>query len=159
MGTTKSKWRIPPRAVDSERLLEEYYGKLRKWGIVLTRGDRAMAEEIVHDLCLYFTVAKPDLNQVENLDGYLYTSLRHIYLSTLARSSREAVQLVSIADFDSIQFALNPNTTDSLLERQNELRRICSYAVWRRNCSKSASYFILHFFHCYARREIAEIAR
>jgi DNA-directed RNA polymerase specialized sigma24 family protein len=158
METSKSKWRIPPRAVDSERLLEEYYGKLQKWGLVLTRGDRAMAEEIVHDLCLYFTVAKPDLNQVENLDGYLYTSLRHIYLSTLARSSREAVQFVCIADFDSIQFALNPSTTDSLLERQNELRRICSYVVWRKNCSKSASYFILHFFHCYARREIAEIA-
>jgi DNA-directed RNA polymerase specialized sigma24 family protein len=148
----------PRTALAPEQVLELYYGKLRKWGVILTRGDTGMAQEIVHDFCLYLTVVKPDLSQVENLDGYLYTSLRHIYLSALARSSREAVQFVSIADFDSIQFALNPSTTDNLLERQNELRRICSYSVWRKDSSKSASYFILHFFHGYARREIAEIA-
>lgn len=141
-----------------EQVLELYYDKLQKWGAILTRGDKGMAQEIVHDLCLYFTVVKPDLSRVENLDGYLYTSLRHIYLSALTRSSREAVQLVNITDFDSIQFALNPRTTDDLLERQNALRRICNYAVWRKKSSKSASYFILHFFHGYARREIAEIA-
>jgi hypothetical protein len=45
------------------------------------------------------------------------------------------------------------------LQQQNDLRRICAYAVWRKESSKSASYFILHFFHGYARREIAEIAR
>ena len=87
MGTAKSKWRIPTRGLDSERMLEEYYGKLQNWGAVLTRGDHAMAQEIVHDLCLHFTVAKPDLSEVINLDGYLYTCLRHIYLSALARSS------------------------------------------------------------------------
>jgi len=158
METARAKWRIPPRTLNSESLLEEYYGKLQKWGVILTRGDRAMAEEIVHDLCLYFTVAKPDLGQVANLDGYLYTCLRHIYLSALARSSRETLQTINIADFDSVQFALSRRTSDSLLERQNELYRICNYAVWRKNSSKSASYFILHFFHGYARREIAEIA-
>jgi DNA-directed RNA polymerase specialized sigma24 family protein len=153
----RKPWSAAKAAAPGE-VLELYYGKLRKWGAILTRGDKGMAQEIVHDLCLYFTVAKPDLSQVENLDGYLYTSLRHIYLSALARSSREAMQFVSIADFDSIQFALNPQATDNLLERQNELRRICSYAVWRKNSSKSVSYFILHFFHGYARRQIAEIA-
>src|ERR1035438_5683794 len=147
METPKRKWRILPQALDSGRLLEEYYGSLRKWGLVLTRGDRAMAEEIVQDLCLYFTVAKPDLSQVANLDGYLYTCLRNIYLSALSHSSREAVQTVNIADFDSIRFALSTRTSDRLLERQNELRRICNYAVWRKDLSKSASYFILHFFH------------
>jgi DNA-directed RNA polymerase specialized sigma24 family protein len=148
----------PRTAAPPEQVLELYYGQLQKWGVILTRGDRGMAQEIVHDLCLYFTLVKPDLSHVENLDGYLYTSLRHMYLSALARSSREAVQFVSIADFDSIQFALNPGTTDDLLERQNELRRICSYSVWRKDSSKSASYFILHFFQGYVRREIAEIA-
>jgi len=148
----------PRTAVAPEQVLELYYGRLQKWGAILTRGDKGMAQEIVHDLCLYFTLVKPDLSHVENLEGYLYTSLRHMYLSALARSSREAVQFVSIADFDSIQFALNPGTTDDLLERQNELRRISSYSVWRKDSSKSASYFILHFFQGYARREIAEIA-
>lgn len=159
METAKSKWRISPRTLDSERLLEEYYGKLQHWGVVLSRGDRALAQEIVHDLCLHFIVAKPDLSEVANLDSYLYTCLRHLYLSVMARSSREALQSVNIADFDSVQFALNTHTSDSLLDRQNELRRICNYAVWRKDTSKSSSYFLLLFFHEYARREVAEIAR
>jgi DNA-directed RNA polymerase specialized sigma24 family protein len=159
MGTAKNKWRNPTRGSGSERMLDEYYDKLRMWGAVLTRGDRMMAQEIVHDLCLHFVVAKPDLSQVENLDGYLYTCLRHIYLSSLSRASREALQTVNIADFDSIQFALSPRPTDGLLDRQNELRRICNYAVWRKSTSKSASYFLLLFFHGYTRREVAEIAQ
>jgi DNA-directed RNA polymerase specialized sigma24 family protein len=159
MEAAKSKWQIPPRALDSERILEEYYDKLHQWGVVLSRGDRTLAQEIVHDLCLHFIVAKPDLSAVANLDGYLYTCLRHIYLSALARSSREALQTVNVADFDSVQFALNAYFSDSLLDRQNELRRICNYAVWRKGSSKSASYFLLLFFHGYTRREVAEIAQ
>jgi len=104
-------------------------------------------------------VARPDLSQVANLDGYLYTCLRHLYLSAMARSSREALQTVNIADFDSVHLALNVRTSDSLLDRQNDLRRICNYAVWRKDTSKSASHFLLLFFHEYARREVAAIAR
>ena len=50
------------------------------------------------------------------------------------------------------------NSAGDPLQRQNDLRRICGYAVWRKESSKSASYFILHFFHGYGRREIAELA-
>ncbi|MGD0890651.1 MAG: hypothetical protein ABR923_03885, partial [Terracidiphilus sp.] len=89
METAKSKSRIPPQTLDPGRVLEEYYGKLQKWGVILSRGDQAMAQEIVHDLCLHFIVARPDLSQIANVDGYIYTCLRHIYLSAMARSSRE----------------------------------------------------------------------
>lgn len=144
---------------DPESLLESYYSQLLKWGAVLTRGDGGMAHDIVHDLCLHFTLAKPDLSQVTNLDGYLYTCLRNIYLSALARSSREATQIISVAEFDSIHFALNTTTSsDAILQRQNDLRRICGYTMWRKGSSKSASYLILLFFHGYCRREVAEIA-
>ena len=68
--------------------------------------DAGKTEEIVQELCLYFTLTRPDLTSVANLDGYLYTSLRHIYLSSLARSSREALHFVSIAEFESIDAAL-----------------------------------------------------
>jgi hypothetical protein len=44
METAKSKSRIPPSALDSERLLEEHYGKLQQWGVVLSRGDRTLAQ-------------------------------------------------------------------------------------------------------------------
>src|SRR6202034_3808813 len=93
-----------------------------------------------------------------NLNGYLYTCLRHIYLSGLARSSREALHVVSVAEYDCLDFALSASRSGDPLQRQNDLRRICGYAVWRKESSKSASCFIFHFFHGYGRREIAELA-
>jgi DNA-directed RNA polymerase specialized sigma24 family protein len=158
MEKKRIKWRTPRPATDAETLLEGYYSQLQKWGALLTRGDLGMAQEIVHELCLHFMLAKPDLSQVTNLDGYLYTCLRNIYLSVLARASREATQFVSVAEFDSIHFALSTSSPDCLLQRQNDLRRICGYTVWRKKSSKSASYLILLFFHGYCRREVAEIA-
>src|ERR1700729_4022110 len=127
--------------------------------MVLTRGNPGKAEEIVQEFCVYIAVAKPDFGGVANLDGYLYTCLRNIYLSTLARASREALHLVSVEDYDSFAFAISANPTGDSLQRQNDLRRICSYALWRKESAKSASYFILHFFHGYGRREIAELAQ
>src|ERR1700722_4598296 len=158
MEQHKTKWREPARAAEAEQLLASYYNQLLKWGAVLTRGDEAKAQDIVHEFCLYVTLAMPDLSGVANLDGYLYTSLRHIYLSGLARSSREAQHFISVAEFDSVESALVANRSDDPLQRQNDLRRICGYAVWRKESSKSSSYFILHFFHGYSRREIAELA-
>jgi DNA-directed RNA polymerase specialized sigma24 family protein len=145
-----------PTPVD--QLLASRYSQLLQWGAVLTRGDAGKTEEIVQELCLYFTLTQPDLTSVVNLDGYLYTSLRHIYLSSLARSSREALRFVSMAEFDSFDSALRGNLSAEPLQTQNDLRRICNYTVWRKESSKSATYFILHFFHGYARREIAELA-
>jgi DNA-directed RNA polymerase specialized sigma24 family protein len=145
-----------PTPVD--QLLASRYSQLSQWGTVLTCGDAGRTEEIVQELCLYFTLTQPDLTSVANLDGYLYTSLRHIYLSGLARSSREALQFVSVAEFDSFDSALAGNCSADPLQKQNDLRRICGYTVWRKESSKSASYFILHFFHGYSRREIAALA-
>jgi DNA-directed RNA polymerase specialized sigma24 family protein len=153
------KWPQSTEPVQSDQLLASHYRQLVKWATVLTRGDAGKAEEIVQEFCLYIALTKPDLNGVANLDGYLYTCLRHIYLSTLARASREALHFVSIEDFDSFAFAVTANLAGDPLQQQNDLRRICAYSVWRKESSKSASYFILHFFHGYARREIAEIAR
>lgn len=146
-------------AGDMDKLLENYYEQLMRWGLVLTRGDRGMAEDIVHDLCLHFSLSRPDLRTVTNMDGYLYICLRNMYMSEMASSSREAMQLVSIADFDSAEFALAAGPMSDLLQRQNDLIRVCSYCIWRKDSSKSASYFILHFFQGYFRREVAAIAR
>src|SRR5271156_2933906 len=159
MEQLKPTWREEsalPASID--QLLASRYSQLLHWGTVLTRGDAAKAAEIVQDLFLYFPLAHPDLRSLATLNGYLYTSLRHIYLSGLARASREAQHFVSVAEFDSFESALTSNSAGDPLQRQNDLRRICGYAVWRKDSSKSASYLILHFFHGYERREIAELA-
>src|SRR5580698_3140903 len=153
------KWRARAEPAQTDQLLAARYTQLLQWAHGLARGDKGKAEEIVQELCLYITLAKPDLSGVANLDGYLYTSLRHIYLSSLARASREALHLVSVEDYDSFALAISAPAAGDPVQRQNDLRRICTYAVWRKESSKSASYFILHFFHGYGRQEIANLAR
>jgi len=142
-----------------DRLLEERYAQLMNWAAVLARGDDPKAQEMVQELCLYFAMTKPDLTTIHNVDGYLYTCLRHIYLSAIARASREARHIVSTADFDSFEFAAASARNRDPLDLQNELRCICAYVVWRKETSKSAAYFILIFFHGYSRAEVAELAR
>ena len=159
MNNRKTKLHPFKEPADAGELLASRYGQLLRWAMVLTRGNPGKAEEIVQEFCVYIAVTKPDFGGVANLDGYLYTCLRNIYLSTLARASREALHLVSVEDYDSFAFAISANPTGDSLQRQNDLRRICSYAVWRKESAKSASYFILHFFHGYGRREIAELAQ
>lgn len=144
--------------LDIEHLLKTRYSQLLVWGQSLTRGDVGKAQDIVQELCLYFTLKQPDLSNVENVEGYLYTSLRHIFVSSLARASREASQVTSLADFDSFDFAMASRHRGDPLERQNHLRRICNFTIWRKETSKTASYFILHFFHGYSRHETAQLA-
>lgn len=148
-------------SVDTNRtgqLLENYYEQFAEWADHLTRGDEAKAQDLVHDFCLHLAVTQPDLSSISNLDGYLYTSLRNTYLSNLARSSREALQVLTIVDYDSMQLAFMPRGTEDLLQLQNDLRRICSYSLWRKDHTKIASYFILRFFYGYRQHQIAEIA-
>jgi DNA-directed RNA polymerase specialized sigma24 family protein len=159
MEQPNTKWRGRAEPTQAEQLLAARYAQMLQWAKGLARGDKGKAEEIVQEFCLYVTLAKPDLSEVANLNGYLYTSLRHIYLSSLARASREALHLVSVEDYDSFALAISAPPSGDPLQRQNDLRRICTYTVWRKESSKSASYFILHFFHGYGRQEIAEIAR
>jgi DNA-directed RNA polymerase specialized sigma24 family protein len=119
---------------------------------------RRQSQDIVHELCFHLKLSTPDLSKVQNLDGYLYTFLRHVYLSDIARSAREALQSVSPDDFDSIQIAFRSPTSGDPLQEQNDLRRSCSYVALRKGQAKSVSYFILRFFHGYFRREIATVA-
>jgi DNA-directed RNA polymerase specialized sigma24 family protein len=141
-----------------EEILAGRYDKLMNWGELLASGDSGVAREIVHDLCLYLMLTRPNFGEIANLDGYLYTSLRHMYLSRVARLSREALRFVSVSDFDSFAFAVASMEGSRSVDLQNDLRQICSYAVWRKPSLKGFSYFILHFFHGYLPREIAEIA-
>src|ERR1700733_6844542 len=101
MEQRKTKWREHGPVEQTDQLLASQYGQLLKWALVLTRGDETKAEEVVQEFCLYFTLTRPDLSGVANLDGYLFTCLRHLYLSSLARASRETLHFVSVADFDS----------------------------------------------------------
>ncbi len=150
--------RSPFSAGSIERLLSHYFAQFAEWGQILTRGDATAAEEIVQDLCLHLTVAQPDLTAVNDLDAYLYTCLRNMYTSRLARVSRERLRVIQIEDYDQVGMAIDRSELDSV-DVQNELIRIGDYLVSRKFTSKSASHFILHFFLGYRRSDVALLAR
>ena len=92
-----------PFSPDSiERILSRYYQQLVEWSRMLARGDYSSAEETVQDLCLHLTVAHPDLSRVQNLDNYLFMCLRNMYVSNLARVSRERLRVIQIEDYDAV---------------------------------------------------------
>jgi len=126
-----------------ERILSRYYQQLVGWSRMLARGDHAAAEESVQDLCLHLTVAQPDLNRINNLDNYLFTCLRNMYVSNLARVSRERLRAIQVEDYDAVGMVAVDDGSDAV-DVQNELIRICDFVTSRKYSSKSASHFILH---------------
>src|ERR1700722_12578958 len=147
---------VPSNSV--ERVLCRYYDRLVEWSRILTRGDEAVAEEIIQDLCLHLMVAQPDLSAVRDLDAYLFVCLRNMYTSSLVKVSRERLRVIHVEDYDSIDSAVSSVPSDDV-DVQNELLRICAYAVWRKYSSKSAGHFILHFLLGYRRNDVARLVR
>jgi DNA-directed RNA polymerase specialized sigma24 family protein len=149
----------PSRPLESvERVLGRYYPQLVEWSRILARGDETAAEEIVQDLCLHLTVAQPDLAGVQNLDNYLFMCLRNMYVSNLAKVSRERLRVLHVEDYDAVGMVAARGGLDAV-DVQNELIRIGDYVTSRKYASKSASHFILHFFLGYRRSDVALLAR
>jgi DNA-directed RNA polymerase specialized sigma24 family protein len=147
---------VPANSV--ERVLCRYYDRLVEWSRILTRGDEAVAEEIIQDLCLHLIVAQPDLSAVRDLEAYLFICLRNMYTSSLVKVSRERLRVIHVEDYDSVDSAVSSVPSDDV-DVQNELLRVCAYAVWRKYSSKSAGHFILHFLLGYRRNDVARLVR
>ena len=147
-----------PFSPDSiERILSRYYQQLAEWSRLLARGDHTAAEETVQDLCLHLIVAHTDLSRVQNLDNYLFMCLRNMYVSNLARVSRERLRVIHIEDYDAVGVVAGGGLDN--VDVQNDLIRTSDYVLSRKYVSKSASHFILHFFLGYRRGDVALLAR
>lgn len=79
------KARTPSRATHEELFIQRY-GQLIGQARQLTASDEQLAEDLVHEAFIQFTLARPELGKIENLDGYLYGMLRKVaYLATAPR--------------------------------------------------------------------------
>src|SRR5229473_372492 len=85
-----------------EDLFVDRYQLLLSWALGLTNGQRASAEDLLHDLFIQFTLNQPDLDRIENLEGYLRTMLRNLHLSRLRRASVAQNSTFSFTDYDSV---------------------------------------------------------
>lgn len=116
-----------------------------------------LAEDMLHDFFLHFTVSKPDLSLVENLEGYLYVVMRNLHLSQVRRATRTPFRALSIVEFDTVDVGLWASDPRDRLRMQDELGAVCQYAFIRKESSKAGSVLILRFFHGYYPDDIAQI--
>jgi RNA polymerase sigma factor (sigma-70 family) len=149
-----------PRAGESRELSHEElflarYGPLRSWALRLTGGDAARAEDLVHDAFVQFTLARPDLTRVRNLDGYLYQMLRNLNISQMRRANRRRGDEPAVFEYDSAEFVLRAADPRDLIRVQDDLRQVCHYACVRKESSRAGSALILRFMHGYYPVEIA----
>ncbi len=154
---------LRPRATkpppNHEALFIERYQRLLGLALQLTEGDRERAEDIVHDAFIQFSFSRPDINLIENLEGYLYGMLRKLHLSQMRRDSRSRIQPHFLVEYDSAETGLHMIDPRDRLQAQEELERVCHYACTRKETSKAGSVLILRFFHGYYPSEITKVIR
>ncbi len=154
-------WNLAVRleSLNHEDVFIQRYGRLFAQALKLTGGDWEAAEDLVQDAFIHFTLGKPDLQEIQNLDGYLHTVLRNLYLSRVRRSSRRLSVQLSLLDYDSVEMGMRAVDPRAWIQAREELRAICRYACQRKETSKAGSALILRFFHGYFPSEIAAILR
>jgi len=150
---------LKPRiaSLNHEEAFLQRYTRLHSWALRLVQNDQELAEDLLHDVFLQFTVSQPDLNSIDNLDGYLRTMLRNMHLSQLRRASRMREATRPLIDYESATAGLETLKHKTEIQASDELRRICEYALLRKNTSKAGSVLILRFFHGYYPAEIAQV--
>ncbi len=125
----------------------------------VTDGDRAEAEDLVHEAFIRFTLVQPPLDEVQHLDAYLSRMLRNMYTSRIRRRQRAAETSLSILDYDSLDIGFHAMDASGQLEVREMLRAACEYGCVRKRSSKAGSIFLLRFFHGYLPSEIASLSR
>ena len=142
-----------------EDLFLDRYERLLSWALPLTGGEQPLAEDLVHDAFLHFSLQKPNLQTIENLDAYLYRVLRNLRISQVRRSAAVRRSTLRLSDYDSAQLGLHATPPGERMRVEAELRAICDFACERKRTSKAASALILRFFHGYYPSEIMKVAR
>jgi RNA polymerase sigma factor (sigma-70 family) len=145
---------VPPTHED---IFLQHYEHLRLWALQITNNDCAQAEDLLHDAFIQFTITRPDLDVIRNMDGYLYGILRNLHLSQLRKATRSRLQQLSVVEYESAETSLRSVDPRDLIQVQDGLRRVCRYLCVRKETARAASVLLLRFFHGYYPSEIAQI--
>jgi RNA polymerase sigma factor (sigma-70 family) len=135
----------------------ERYDELRRWALQFCEHDLGRAEDLLHDFFLHFTVSRPDLSAIENLNGYLYVIMRNLHLSQVRRATRTPFGALTAVEYDTVDVGLWASDPRDRIRMQDELGAVCQYACIRKESSKAGSVLILRFFHGYYPEEVAQI--
>ncbi|MFN2532198.1 MAG: RNA polymerase sigma factor [Pyrinomonadaceae bacterium] len=142
-----------------EKLFLDRYPELMSWAFQIAGYDRNRAEDLVHDAYIQWTLVRPDLQSIRNLDGYLYGMLRNMHCAELRRAFKAPGTSLTVVEYDSALLSLQQATDDlQIAHMQDRLRCVCDYACARKETSKAGSMLLLRFFHGYYPSEAARIA-
>ncbi len=152
---------IPFRKVAATRtpasVFAEKYEFLIGWALHFTNGDRAAAEDLVHETFLRFVLKKEEIEDPQNAEPLLYTYLKRVHSAQVRRMQRYRLQSATTVEFDSLQMSLREQCDVDPVKVQSDLRRIMFYLCWRKQDVKSASVLLLRFFHGYFPEQIGRI--
>ena len=141
-----------------EKLFAERYETLLAWAMQLTHQQRDAAEDLVQDAFVQFVLARTQLEEIENVNGYLRRLLRNMHLSRLARlAQRMQDDAVSLADYDTVLLGWTAIEPERRMQAAEQLHQICAYACFRKESSRAGSVLILRFFLDYFPTEIAGV--
>lgn len=138
------------------QFFEDNYDSVRKWAAHITRNNRDLCDDVVHDTFVKLCRIK-NANEVRNPGTYLYTSLRNAYLSRLRKDG--AVDLISLLEATEIAAPSHQSDHREQFDVREQLAVICDYACKRKSSSISGSIVILRFFHGYYVGEIEQIVK
>jgi RNA polymerase sigma factor (sigma-70 family) len=148
-----------PKRRTREELFFDFYAHLLDWATQLVRHDEAEAEDLVHDLFIQFVRVDRTVESIENVEAYLFTTLRNLYYSRMRRTGRDPINDFSIVDYDSVELGLAAVDRRQLLFVRSNLKQICKYACQRKGTARSASILILRFFFGYYPSEVVKVTQ
>lgn len=141
-----------------EELFTERYETLLEWALQLTHQQRDSAEDLVQDAFVQFMLARTQLEEIENVNGYLRRLLRNMYFSRTARlTQRLQDDALSISDYDTVLLGWTAIEPERRMQAAEQLHQICAYACFRKESSRAGSVLILRFFLDYFPTEIASV--
>src|SRR5262245_43631317 len=108
----------------------ERYDQLLAAARSFSSNDQEQARDLVHDALIEFVRHSPDLDGINNLDGYLHTLMRNLFKSQKRRVNSHLLYELSIENYDLVESIIpeiaerycNPHP---LLKIQDMLRIIC----------------------------------
>lgn len=153
------KLNLQPNYQNHEEFFLQNYARLHKWAMQICQQNQSLAEDLLHDAYIQFTLSQPNLSEINNLDGYLYTIIANLHISHLRKATRRQTYQFSIVEYESAELGLRNVDLRDLIQIQDELRKVCHFTCIRKETAKAASVMLLRFFLGYFPSEITKILK
>ena len=131
------------------------YDQIYKWSRQFCINRPWEADDLTQEAYLQFMAIRPNLDEIQNLDAFLYTIVRNLHRSLLNRHLRLRHVSLSTIDFDRAEDALKLADKEHSQCVCQDLELIRQFACERRGTSKVGTLLILRFFHGFGVQETA----